>query len=75
MALQRTFDMKSLTRSGLIVALLGLPMGLVTTGCSGDNAGGNEEKITSTTKGVVPADAPQTPEEYQKKHQGVAVPK
>jgi hypothetical protein len=59
--------MRKLAHIGLIVALLGLPMGLVTTGCS-DNAGGNEESKINETKGVVPPDAPKSPEEYYKQH-------
>jgi hypothetical protein len=59
--------MRKLACSGLVVALLGLPMGLVTTGCS-DNAGGNEEASVNQTKGVVPPNAPKTPEDYYKQH-------
>jgi hypothetical protein len=64
--------MRKLARSGLVVALLGLPMGFATTGCS-DNAGGNEDEAVNKTKGTVPADAPQTPEEYQARHKGTNV--
>jgi hypothetical protein len=55
--------MRKLALSGLIVALFGLPMGLVTTGCS-DDTGGNEDKVLRTTKGTVAPDTPQTQEEF-----------
>jgi len=44
-----------------------LPMGLVTSGCS-DDVGGNEDRELKATKGVVAPDAPDSPEEYHKKH-------
>jgi len=59
--------MRRLARFGLAVTLLGLPMGLVTSGCS-DDVGGNEDRELKATKGVVAPDAPDSPEEYHKKH-------
>jgi hypothetical protein len=62
--------MRKLARSSLVVALLGLPLGLVTTGCS-DDAGGNEAGVMDKTqggKGTVGPDAPKEPEDYYKSH-------
>ena len=58
--------MRTLVRSLLVVALLGLPLCLVPAGCS-DNAGGNEAKVMEQTagqKGTVAPNAPTTYEEY-----------
>jgi len=60
--------MRKFALSSLVVALLGLPMGLVTTGCS-DDAGGNENKIVKTTKGTVAPNTPNDMEEYAKQRQ------
>jgi hypothetical protein len=62
--------MRKLARFSLVVVLLGLPMGLVTTGCS-DDAGGNEAGVMEKTeggKGTVGPNAPTAPEDYYKQH-------
>jgi hypothetical protein len=64
--------MRKLACSSLVVALLGLPLGLVMTGCS-DDAGGNESGVMEKTqggKGIVAPDAPQEPQDYFKTHSG-----
>jgi len=63
--------MRKLVGSSLAVALFGLAMALVPTGCS-DDAGGNEAGVMDKTeggKGTVGPDAPKEPEEYYKQHQ------
>jgi hypothetical protein len=63
--------MRKLAGSNLAVALFGLTLGLVPTGCS-DNAGGNESGVMEKTdggKGIASPDSPRTPEDYYKKHQ------
>jgi hypothetical protein len=62
--------MRKLAASCLVVALFGLPLGLVTTGCS-DDAGGNEAGVMDKTeggKGTVGPDEPKAPEDYYNQH-------
>jgi hypothetical protein len=61
--------MRKLVHASLVVALLGLPIGLVTTGCS-DDAGGNENSKVNQTKGVLPPNSPNNPEDYYNQRKG-----
>jgi len=61
--------MRKLAVSSVVVALLGLAVGLVTTGCSDDSAGGNENKNVNATKGVVAPGTPRDMDEYAKRRQ------
>jgi hypothetical protein len=60
--------MRKLAISSVVVALLGLPVGLVTPGCS-DNAGGNEDATVNETKGVVAPNTPRDMDEYARQRQ------
>jgi len=61
--------MRKLAHSSLVAALLFLPVGFVTTGCS-DDAGGNEKDVVNTTKGTVAPNSPKTPEDYYNQRKG-----